>query len=148
MNLAQRSSNDLLEVTAESWGWSQNENSGVSSPIFNPLDHTDSAICQRVECSVLLSVLRKTFWHTFPLKELIPAQSRNQTEQSHGLIELSPSHSVFALKKALHSPLNWHSFLAGWSIPGIFFFRNTLSLCKTGSELTVQQSDARRSVTR
>jgi len=61
MNLAQRSSNDLLKVTEESQGRSQNKNSGVSSPICNPLDHTDFVICQGDECFVLLLVLRKTF---------------------------------------------------------------------------------------
>lgn len=61
MNLAQESSNYLLKVTEESQGWSQHKNSGVSSPICNPLDHTDFVICQRDECLVLLLVLRKPF---------------------------------------------------------------------------------------
>lgn len=66
MNLAQRSSNDLFKVTAENQGRSQSRNSGVSSPICNPLDHSDFAICQWDECSVLLSVLTNPFWHGFP----------------------------------------------------------------------------------
>lgn len=66
MNLAQRSSNDLFKVTAENQGRSQSRNSGVSSPICNPLDHPDFAICQWDECSVLLSVLTNPFWHGFP----------------------------------------------------------------------------------
>lgn len=129
MNLAQRSSNDLLKVIEESWGWSQNESSGVSSPVFNPLDHTDSAICQRDECSALLSVLRKTFWHTFPLKELIPAQGRNQTEQSRGLIGLSPSHSVSALQQISPFSLKLTRFLSRFIQPWhLHFQKYTFSL--------------------